>query len=67
MGARNTPEQTRAYSLALRERRRAEGLVRKDVWVHPDDWPEVKALVARQARARVKGARSKPKEGQSCS
>jgi hypothetical protein len=56
MGIRNTPEQSRAYSAALRERRHAAGLVRKDVWVHPEDWPAVKALVERQARARAKGS-----------
>ena len=29
---------------AERERKRALGLVRRDVYAHPDDWPKLKAL-----------------------
>lgn len=55
MGARNTLEQQRGYNAALRERRKAAGLDRKEIWVHPLDWPEVKALVDEKTRRREDG------------
>jgi hypothetical protein len=55
MGIRNTPEQAKAYSAALRERRAKAGLVRKDVYIHPDDWPAIKAVIERKAKARERG------------
>lgn len=27
------------------ERKKSLGLVRRGVWAHPDDWPEIKKLV----------------------
>jgi hypothetical protein len=60
MGARNTPDQARAYSAALRERRAKAGLVRKDVWIHPDDWPAIKAAIDRRTKARERGAKKQP-------
>lgn len=55
MGARNTLEQQRAYNAALRERRKAGGLLRKEIWVHPEDWPEIQAVIDERARRRGKG------------
>ena len=45
-----TPDTERqAKSRAARKRL---GLVRRDVWAHPDDWPEIRALVKRLQEAR---------------
>ena len=40
---------------ALRARRKAQGLSRFDIYVHPDDWPRIKALAAalQQKRAKI--------------
>jgi hypothetical protein len=42
MGARNTPEQQRAYAAETRKRNRDAGLVWRGLWVHPDNWPKIK-------------------------
>ena len=60
MGARNTKEQTRAYTLALRERRQRAGLVRKEIWIHPHDWPAIKSAVKDKAQARECAAIGNP-------
>ena len=41
---------------AMRAARDAAGLRRLEVYVHPDDWPRVKALAARLQRKREKAA-----------
>lgn len=50
------PEKHRAQSregvARLRERKRAAGLVLKQVWVHPDDWPEIRDTIDRKASER---------------
>lgn len=38
----------------LRKERADLGLKRKDVYVHPDDWPEVLRFVAKLAKRRAK-------------
>ena len=35
-----------------RQRKREAGLVPKEVWVHPHDWPEIDALIRRLTTAR---------------
>lgn len=35
---------------ALRDRMRKAGYVLKHLWVHPKDWPRVKALLAKRKR-----------------
>ena len=37
-------KQIREAAARLRAKRKEAGLVRKDVWAHPDDWPAIKAL-----------------------
>ncbi|NCA72717.1 MAG: hypothetical protein EOM91_22200 [Sphingobacteriia bacterium] len=61
MGERNTPEQSRAYTEALRQRRHQAGLVRKDIYVHPDDWPAIKAAIERKAKARSRHTKTDSK------
>ena len=39
----------------MRKKRSALGMVRKDVYVHPDDWHEIRLLVAKLQRRRSKG------------
>ena len=36
----------------LRIRRRIAGLVRKEIWIHPDDWDRVRARVDELAKER---------------
>lgn len=36
----------------LRERMHALGFKRKEVWIHPDDWPAVKKLVNKLTKKR---------------
>jgi hypothetical protein len=43
---------------AERDAKRAAGLVRKDVWAHPEDWPAIRALEAK-LRARREKARAR--------
>ena len=31
----------------MRERRKAAGLIKREVWVHPDDWPKIKQHIER--------------------
>jgi ribosomal protein L15E len=51
-------KQTSAARVAeLRAKRKADGLVRTDFYVHPDDVPTIKALIARLSKRRAKGAR----------
>lgn len=40
------------YKAAERARRRAAGLVPKEIWVHPKDWPTVKLLIDKLAKWR---------------
>jgi hypothetical protein len=42
-----TPKSTAERMRELRERMRAAGFVLRQVWVHPKDWPKVKADVER--------------------
>lgn len=37
-----------------RERKAELGLVRRDVWAHPDDWPEIRELEKRLQKDREK-------------
>ena len=45
--AKNTPENNRKHQANLKDRRKAQGLVRKEIWIKPEHWDEVKALVAK--------------------
>ncbi len=42
-------------SARLRAKRKEAGLVRSDVWAHPDDWAEIRALEKRLAEQRKGG------------
>lgn len=46
-----TPAQRKAEEA---ERKKALGLVRRGVWAHPDDWPEIKKLVEELNEKRLK-------------
>lgn len=39
---------------AERERKAAQGLKRYEVWLHPEDWREVKAVLDRVKRRRAR-------------
>lgn len=45
---------------AERDRHKAAGRVRRDVWLYPADWPAVRALVEKLNGARA--AEAKPKD-----
>lgn len=51
MTAKTNAERQRA----LRDTRRAAGLVRLELWLHPDDHARVRAYADRIAREREKG------------
>lgn len=53
MGARNTPEQLRAYAANTRDRNRKAGLVWRGLWTHPQDWPQIRELAKRLEDARA--------------
>lgn len=46
-GQAMTPKTTAERMRELRERMRAAGFVLRQVWVHPRDWPKVKAEIER--------------------
>jgi hypothetical protein len=54
-----TPAQRKA---AERERRAEAGLVRLEIYAHPDDWPAIKALAEKlqKRRARTAGKQNAP-------
>jgi hypothetical protein len=57
----DTPVKTAAERLlALRARREALGLKRRDVYTHPDDWPTIKALAEKLQRRRAKSRSTPP-------
>lgn len=39
-----------------RDKRKALGLLRRDVWAHPDDWPKIRELEAELKSCRLKGS-----------
>jgi len=39
----------------LSAKRKEAGLVRRSVWAHPDDWPQIRALEARLKAERETG------------
>jgi hypothetical protein len=39
---------------AERDRKKAQGLKRGDVWVHPDDWPRLRELEKKLQKKRIK-------------
>ena len=57
-----SPARTTAERVgALRAARDAQGLRRLELYVHPDDWPTIKALADRLAKRRAKaGSRRAP-------
>ena len=52
MGARNTPEQQRAYTEQARERQRRAGLKRRELLAHDEDWPQIRRLAERLRKRR---------------
>ena len=42
---KKTTLQTRERQATMRERYRALGRVQRSVWAHPEDWPDIVALV----------------------
>jgi hypothetical protein len=48
---------------AVRARRAASGLVRLELWVHPDDREPIKAHASRVRRKREKGGKAPPASG----
>lgn len=49
-----TPKSTAERMQKLRDGMRAAGFVLRQVWVHPADWPKIKAAIARAAVKRRK-------------
>ena len=45
--AKNTPENNRKHQVNLKDRRKAQGLVRKEIWIKPEYWIEVKEVIAK--------------------
>ena len=45
--AKNTPENNRKHQQTAYAKRKAQGLVHKKIWIKPEHWDEVKALVAK--------------------
>lgn len=53
MKSERSPAKHAAQRMAeMHERRKDAGLVRRDRWAHPDDWPEIDALIARLTERR---------------
>lgn len=50
----NAAKTTSERVAKLRADRADLGLTRRDVYIHPDDWPEVLRFVAKLARKRAK-------------
>lgn len=48
-----TPDNKR--KAAERERMKALGMKRFEAWVHPEDWPAVRAYIERKNRDRLTG------------
>ena len=44
--------QNRQRVAKARQRKRDAGLVPKERWAHPDDWPQIDALIARLTKSR---------------
>ena len=42
-----TPTQNRQRVAKTRQRKRDAGLVPKERWAHPDDWPQIDRLIQR--------------------
>ena len=53
MGKRNTKDQQRVYVQVTRDRRKALGLKRVELWVHPDDAAEIKRQAAAMTALRI--------------
>ena len=49
----NAAQLNRQRVAQTRQRKREAGLVPKEVWVHPHDWPEIDALIRRLTTART--------------
>ena len=47
-------KQNRQRVAKTRQRKRDAGLVPKERWAHPDDWPEIDALIKRLSAKREK-------------
>ena len=47
-----TKDQNRQRVAKARQRKREAGLVPKERWAHPDDWPEIDRLIQRLTKAR---------------
>jgi len=45
--AKNTPENNRKHQQTSYAKHKAQGLVHKKIWIKPEHWDEVKALVAK--------------------
>lgn len=53
MGKRNTADQQRVYVQVTRDRRKALGLKRVELWIHPDDAAEIKRQAAAMTALRI--------------
>lgn len=42
MNSENKPKSVAERKRAERERKKKLGLVRRDVWAHEDDWPQIR-------------------------
>lgn len=51
----NGPKDGAARVAALEQRHRSAGEVQRKRWAHPDDWPQVDALIAALRAARKQG------------
>ena len=47
-----TPTQNRQRVAKTRQRKRDAGLAPKERWAHPEDWPQIDALIAKLTRKR---------------
>ena len=45
-------KQNRQRVAKARQRKRDAGLVPKERWAHPDDWPQIDALIAKLTKHR---------------
>ena len=43
----DSAKKNRAAVAAFRKRKRETGFIAKERWAHPDDWPEIDALIKR--------------------
>ena len=48
----NPAKQNRQRVAKARQRKRDAGLVPKERWAHPDDWPQIDALIAMLTKSR---------------